>query len=603
MCGIAGIFNYRLRSEVSRRELFAMRERMATRGPDGAGEWTSTDRTAGLAHRRLAIIDPTEAGAQPMASDDGMLVVTFNGEIYNYRAIRSRLEGNGVRFRSQSDTEVLLALYQERGTDMVDELRGMFAFAIWDERKKGLFLARDHFGIKPLYYSDDGRTLRFASQVKALLAGGGIDTGPSAAGFVGFHLWGTVPEPYTLYRGISALQSGTALWVERGRSSVLKRYFSISHELANADPHLALDRTRMREELAAALKDSVRHHLVSDVPVGLFLSSGLDSATIAALGDESGAHELKSVTLGFNEYEGTPSDEVPLARLVAEHCGSPHVAEVIHKSDMETEVERIYEAMDQPSIDGVNMFFVSRAASRAGMKVALAGTGGDELFGGYPSYRQIPKSARLLAHVPMSRTLGKGFRVATGNWIGRFTSPKYAGLLEYGGSYGGLYLLRRGLFMPWELPRLMEPDMAREGWRQLQPVARLDRKVQRIESPYAKVAAMEMRMYLRNQLLRDADWAGMAWSVEIRVPLVDRALFSTVVPWMGTTAPPSKLDMAAAPARSLPEAVLNRAKTGFSIPVGSWLPKSFQTRGLRGWARMLLSKGEDELLPDKAIHQ
>ena len=589
MCGIAGIFNYRLAARVSRRELLEIREAMARRGPDDAGEWFSEDGSVAFGHRRLAIIDPSDAGAQPMHSDDDALVITFNGEIYNFRAIRKRLESKGVRFRSESDTEVLLALYRERGADMVDELRGMFAFAIWDQRKNGVFLARDHFGIKPLYYSDDGRSFRFASQVKALLAGGAVDTGPSPAGIAGFYLWGSVPEPYTVHRGIAAVPSGTTMWVERGEGSTTKRYFSISHELARADPNAHVDREKMREELAWALKDSVRHHLVSDVPVGVFLSSGFDSATIAALARESGDGELKCLTLGFNEYEGTDNDEVPLAREMAKHCDFPHIAELIDKSDMDDELAYIRAAMDQPSIDGVNMYFVSRAASRAGMKVALSGTGGDELFGGYGSYHEIPRAAAWLAHVPMSRSAGRAFRVATAGWIDRFASPKYAGLLEYGSSYGGLYLLRRGLFMPWELPKLMGPDMAREGWRQLQPIARLDRKVQRIDSPFAKVAAMEMRMYLRNQLLRDSDWAGMAWSVEIRTPLVDRDLFRTVVQWMGSPKPATKLDMARTPARPLPAALVSRAKTGFSIPVASWLPAGARGRGLRGWGRMLLS--------------
>jgi asparagine synthase (glutamine-hydrolysing) len=254
---------------------------------------------------------------------------------------------------------------------------------------------------------------------------------------------------------------------------------------------------------------------------------------------------------------------------------------------MDEELEHIRRAMDQPSIDGVNTFFVSRAASRAGMKVALAGTGGDELFGGYPSFTQLPRASAALAHVPMSRTLGRALRVVTAPWLHHFTSPKYAGLLEYGGSYGGLYLLRRGLFMPWELPKLMDPELAKEGWAQLRPIAQLDRKVERIDSPYAKVAAMELRMYLRNQLLRDTDWAGMAWSVEIRVPFVDRDLFRTVVPWMGLSEPPTKLDMASAPTVPLPQPLLDRKKTGFAIPVTAWVKEPVD-RGLRGWARSLI---------------
>ena len=588
MCGINGVFAYAADAPpVSREELVRVRDTMAARGPDGAGTWISRDGRMGLANRRLAIIDLSDAGAQPMRSDDGALVVTVNGEIYNHRELRAELEAKGARFRSTSDTEVLLHLYRERGSDMVDFLRGMFAFAIWDERNQTLFLARDQFGIKPLYYADDGRTLRFASQVKALLAGGGIDSRTSAPGLAGFYLWGAVPEPFTLYRGIHPVLAGTTLRVYRGKPPSERRFFSMAHELSRADRAAPVTRDEMREQLAAALRDSVRHHLISDVPVGLFLSSGLDSTTIAALAREAGSADMHSLTLGFREFEGTHNDEVPLAADTARRLATTHRTSMISQADMEEEVEHIRRAMDQPSIDGVNTFFVSREAARAGMKVALAGTGGDELFGGYPSYTEIPRAAKIVSHVPMSRSLGKLFRVVTAPWLHHFTSPKYAGLFEYGGSYGGLYLLRRGLFMPWELPRLMAPELAREGWEELRPIARLDRKVERIDSPYAKVAAMELRHYLRNQLLRDTDWAGMAWSVEIRVPFVDRDLVRAVVPWLGLPEPPTKLDMAAAAAPSIPEELLGRKKSGFAIPVAAWARVSTE-RGLRGWARSLI---------------
>ncbi len=589
MCGIAGSFAYGSSApEIGGMDLLRVRDAMAARGPDGEGLWISPDRRTGLAHRRLAIIDLSETGAQPMASDDGSLRITFNGEIYNYRELRADLEAKRHQFRSTSDTEVLLHLYREHGTEMVRLLRGMFAFAIWDERKQGLFLARDHFGIKPLYFADDGRTIWFASQVKALLKAPHVDTSRNAAGVVGFYLWGSVPEPHTLYRGILQMTAGTTLWIERGKPRVRVRYFSISSELAAADAPERISHEEMREQLRAALADSVRHHLIADVPVGLFLSSGRDSATVAALAQELEARQISSLTLGFREYQGTGDDEVPLAAMVARHCGTAHQTHVISKADMDEELDHILAAMDQPSIDGVNTFFVSRAASFAGMKVALSGVGADELFGGYASFGGIPplvSAARPMNALP---AVGRAFRLVTAPWLSRFTSPKYAGLLEYGGTYGGAYLLRRGLFMPWELPRFMDPDFVREGWQDLRSIARLNYKTAKIGSPYAKVAAMELRMYMRNQLLRDADWAGMAWSLEIRTPLVDRNLFRTVAPWMGLANPPRKNDMAAAPRTPLPKAILERRKTGFSIPLPAWLDPPRRDRGLRGWARILV---------------
>ena len=236
MCGIAGIFSYGGNAPpVDRAELLRVRDAMARRGPDGEGLWIADDGRIGFAHRRLTIIDLSDAGAQPMWNGERTLCITFNGEIYNYRQLRRELEAKGYRFRSNSDTEVLLHLYADRGEDMVHALRGMYAFAIWDERGKSLFLARDPFGIKPLYYADDGTTLRFASQVKALLRSGAIGEEPDPAGRVGFFLLGSDPEPYTIYRNIHELPAGSTLHAAPGQRAEPARFFSIAHELAQAE--------------------------------------------------------------------------------------------------------------------------------------------------------------------------------------------------------------------------------------------------------------------------------------------------------------------------------------------------------------------------------
>ncbi len=275
-----------------------MLSQMQRRGPDGSGEWYGLEGTVGLGHRRLSIIDLSEAAAQPMASDDGQVVVTFNGEIYNYRELRAELEARGRHFRSRSDTEVLLHLYQLNGREMLRKLRGMFTFALWDGRRRGLFLARDPFGIKPLYYSDDRSVFHAASQVKALLETGAIDTAPQAAGHVGFFLWGHVPAPFTLYKGISVLPAGSCMWVDAKGPCKPDRYFDIPEVFTTAErgraehedgrwkieegalpSSILAPRPLTLSPLRAALVDSVRHHLVADVPVGVFLSAGLDSTT------------------------------------------------------------------------------------------------------------------------------------------------------------------------------------------------------------------------------------------------------------------------------------------------------------------------------------
>jgi asparagine synthase (glutamine-hydrolysing) len=594
MCGVNGIFAYsdsapRLRL----RELLEVRDAMASRGPDGAGEWLSNDERVGLGHRRLSFVDLSDAGAQPMATADESLRITFNGEIYNYQSIRARLVDKGVVFRSHSDTEVLLHLYAEKGPAMLSELRGMYAFAIWDNLRRRIFLARDPFGIKPLYFSDDGKTLRFASQVKALLHSADIDTGPEPAAKVGFMLWGYVPEPYTLYSGIRALPAGSWMSIDAGGAHASQTFCRISDEIAAAEDRAeSLSAEEVAERLRAAMLDSVSRHLIADVPVGAFLSSGLDSTTITALASEVTESRLHTVTLGFEEFRGTEADEVPLAELVARSYRTTHQTRWVTRNEFQEDFARLLSAMDQPSIDGVNTYFVSKATKQSGLKAALSGLGGDELFGGYPSFQQIPHLVRAVGKFPIGGA-AKALRAISAPVLKHFTSSKYAGLLEYGGTYGGAYLLRRALFMPWELPDLLDPDLAREGWRELEPMLRLEATAKGIDSERLRVSALEMTWYMRNQLLRDSDWAGMAHSIEIRVPLVDLHLLRAVVPLRLQSR--GKSAMARTPAARLPEAILNRRKTGFSVPVRDWLDAETPqrgARGLRGWAMRLAKEFE-----------
>ncbi len=612
MCGIAAIFAYSAdASGVDRDELIAIRDQMITRGPDGAGEWFSPDGRVGLAHRRLSIIDLSDAGAQPMWNSERTLCVTFNGEIYNYQAIRSELVGKGHAFHSGTDTEVLLHLYAEYGADMVHKLRGMYAFAIWDARNHSLFCARDPFGIKPLYYADDGRTIRIASQVKALLQSKHIDTSPEPAGHVGFFLWGHVPDPFTLYHGIKALPAGHTLTIcQSGKQKAESRnnepvlFCSIPQMLREATTSQLS--TFNSQLLRDSLRDTVRHHLIADVPVGVFQSAGLDSSTLTAFVSE--VHQnVRTVTLGFEEYRGTENDEVPLAETVARACKTEHQTVWVSRKDFEGGTEALFDAMDQPSTDGVNTFFVSMAAKKAGLKVALSGLGGDEIFGGYPSFHDVPRLVSALRpfqrfSVSAFQRFGKGFRIVSSAFLKRFTSPKYAGLLEYGTSFGGAYLLRRGMFMPWELPDILDPDLVREGWQRLNTLSALNltADLRPLTSDRLRVSALELSWYMRNQLLRDSDWAGMAHSLEIRVPLVDVALLRALSPLLHSSAPPTKLDMARAPSSPLPASVLARPKTGFTVPVREWMfgskPKAesgrqeLADRGLRGWTKEVYAR-------------
>ena len=593
MCGINGIFAYRGSAPpVDEAELLGAREHMLKRGPDGAGLWISSDRRAGFAHRRLAIIDLSGAGAQPMASADGRYRISFNGEIYNYRELKAKLEDKGRRFRSASDTEVLLQLYDERGPEMLSALRGMYAFAIWDQRERRLFLARDPFGIKPLYYADDGATLRFASQVKALLACGSVSEEIEPAGYAGFFLWGSVPEPYTLYRGIRALPAGHYLSVTPQGVGTPRQFFSLREVFAEAELMAGEITAPQRiEGICEALEDSVRQHLVADVPVGVFLSAGLDSAMLA--GSAARSAPLHSLTFGFDEYRGTASDETALAAVTARAAGTRHETRWITYERFRAEIAGVMAAMDQPSIDGLNTYFVAAGAREAGMKVALSGIGGDELFAGYPSFRQVPKMAGFLGAVRSVPALARAMRRVSDPLLRPFTSPKYAGLAEYGGTLAGAYLLRRALYMPWELSRLLDPDIAAAGVAELATLDRLNESIVGVSNPRLAVSCLEMSWYMKNQLLRDADWAGMAHSLEIRVPFADAELLRRVAPLVAGAAPPSKREIAQSLFPSIPRPVLARAKTGFTVPVRAWLARmgaeGGAARGLRGWARAVLA--------------
>ncbi|MGZ5034313.1 MAG: asparagine synthase (glutamine-hydrolyzing) [Usitatibacter sp.] len=601
MCGIAGIFSYRDNAKpVDGNELLRIRDAMARRGPDGEGLWLSPDRKVGLAHRRLAIIDLSDTGAQPMTSADGTLRITFNGEIYNYRQLQRELEAKGYVFQSSSDTEVLLHLYADRGKDMVHALRGMYAFALWDDRRKGLFLARDAFGIKPLYYADDGACVRFASQVKALLHGGAISSHPEPAGYVGFLTWGCVPEPFTLHREIRALPAGSHMWIDQGGTRGPARFFSVRDEFLRAEETSnGISAHEAVEHVVEALRDSVAHHLIADVPVAAFLSAGLDSATTVALASGASKGNLRTLTLGFQEYSGTPNDETALAALVSARFGASHETRWVKRSDFDDELDAILEAMDQPSTDGVNTYLVSKAAAGAGMKVALSGLGGDELFAGYPSFKDVPRIhdvARLLAFSP---ALGRGLRKLLSPLLGNVSSPKFAGLMEYGASYGGAYLLRRSLFMPWEIEEIIEPDVAAEGWRDLQTLPHLERDIQGLKGNRSIVSTLELDWYMRNQLLRDSDWAGMAHSLEVRVPYIDVTFFRAILPALISGLPIGKTDVAKALSPALPDEVLKRGKTGFLVPVQQWCATRSgdgpMDRGLRGWARIVIGKNLESI--------
>lgn len=548
------------------------------RGPDGHGVFLSG--ACLMEHRRLAIIDPGPRSDQPMHSPDGRYTIAFNGEIYNHRSLAAEV-ADQWELRTSSDTEVLLALFAKEGERMLPRLRGMFAFAIWDALLERMFLARDAYGIKPLYYAQTPEGFICASTVKSIMATGLVSREPDPVGQASYWLTGSVWEPNTWYRQVRELSAGHCGFVESRGSYTFRCWQQISDSWATTQEKEG-SQADVGTAVAEAVKSSITAHLVADVPMGLFLSGGIDSGAIAGVASELGT--VTPVTVAYGEYAGTAQDERVPAQAIADRYGLKSSTRWVTKQEFLADLPRILSAMDQPSIDGVNTWFAAKAVSELGLKTALAGTGGDELFQGYSHFRTIPKVVRTWT----SLSGAPGVDAAMGHVVRalarRSDANKWLDAPQLARTVPGAWLLRRGLFSSRELPALMGEELAREALTTA-PLAHLSLLVGELPSdPRLAISVLESTMYLRNQLLRDADWAGMAHSVEIRTPLVDSTLLSQLAPLAAHFATnPAKLHLARSPALALPDGITKRKKTGFGIPINKWLPQP-SGHPTRDWA-------------------
>jgi asparagine synthase (glutamine-hydrolysing) len=580
MCGIAvsiGHLDPAIETAVER-----MSAAQHHRGPDAAGRWRSEplpdQRGVLLAHRRLSIVDLSSAANQPMHDAQTGNVLVFNGEIYGFEELRAELEQLGARFRTRSDTEVLLRAYAVWGPECVRRLRGMFAFALWDARRKVLVLARDRLGIKPLYYArvadEQGRaTLLVASEVRALLASDQLERrlGPTA---LASYAWnGFVNGDEALVQGVFELPAGH--WAEVGLEGGLpeaRRYW----QLPLPDGTGSDDLGELRAELATA----VRQHLVSDVPIGVFLSGGIDSSAIAALAARAGKGRICTFTIAFDD---PAFDESRFARQVAAELGTQHREILLREADFAAQLEAALACLDQPSFDALNTYFVSRAVREAGITVALAGTGGDELFGGYRSFQEIPRGrriARRTRRVPQSLLRGLT-RVVTRAAMGKSGAippqtrwGKLADALGSGGDWVDVYQVSYGLFSGSFLASLLDRDVAGAAVRGLAPARREAlRELCEGARPLPAIAALELSNFLEQRLLRDTDAASMAVSLEVRVPLLDHLVVEAAARLsdrrrfepLGR-----KQALREAALGELPQALFEREKSGFVLPIERW---------------------------------
>ena len=588
MCGICGVIS--ADASAAESPVRNMMQALAHRGPDDKGMLTQPGVVFGV--RRLSIID-LSGGRQPVFNETGDVGVVFNGEIYNFPQLRAELESRGHAFRTRSDTEVIVHGYEEWGERCVERFHGMFAFAIWDgrnaatnsSRRGRVFLARDRLGIKPLYYVLVERAIYFASEVRALLASDATERRLSLEALEGYLLFGSVVEPATLIEGVHSLPPGHSLTLNSDIpfSPEPRAYWDLcvrAHQVQDAPRTLASAALEVR----TLLEQSVTEQLVADVPVGIFLSSGLDSTALAALAARQ-SRDIHTCTLSFQEQE---FDEAAAAREIARKLGTRHQELLLTSDEMQSRLFEAVEALDQPSMDGVNTFFVSWAARQAGLKVALSGLGGDELFGGYPSFRTTPRLAKLLA---VARRLPSPARQAVSEALlaigRRGTDPrradrlrKIATLFSHPEALPHAYFVSRMLFTPAQTNRLLPPSIVGTYRQTAQPETAswqqsLEELARRAETLPAQsmISYLELRTYMLNTLLRDTDSVSMRHSLEVRVPFLDHRLVEFVA------ALPDSAKKSAAPKALLAESVqdlvpaeaLNHTKRTFTLPWEHWL--------------------------------
>jgi asparagine synthase (glutamine-hydrolysing) len=554
MCGIAAHFNSNGRATPLDLEL------IHHRGPDSRGEWTSPDGRCWLGSTRLAIVDLSPTGAQPMTDPATGNVIVANGEIYNHRSVRERI-GPGVAWRGTSDTETLLQGYARWGRDVVNHLKGMFAFAIYDAGRAELFLARDRLGIKPLYFTADAIGFRAASEVRMLIDGPQSITAKSISGYL---QWGACPERNLLYSNIRVLPAGHALMIGPEGQMRTWRYWPARDAFISSTDNLV-------RELRSLIDKAVDEHLLSDVPVASFLSGGIDSSIVTAIAAQKLEKKLKTFSVGFDIAE---FDETAIAQEIADRYGTEHHRIQLSQDEVIHSVTEAVEKLDLPSVDAINTYIVSRAVASHGVKVALSGLGGDELFGGYPSFRDVPR-LKLIARLPRALRRVLGAAAGLGERLADLPGNLDAGeLARWRRRFFSDEMIRcAGLpnaSAPFECPVALPDDFARISWA-------------------------ELTGYMRRMLLRDADQMSMAVSLELRVPFLDHELVEYVLglPAAAKKKYPGVKGLLVEACRDLlPSSVYERPKAGFVLPMKHWMHgplAAFVNEGLRETtARQLL---------------
>lgn len=585
MCGIAGKLNFRP-EPVSTTEIQGMLDVMRHRGPDGQG--IHLDQLVGLGHLRLSIID-LATGAQPLANEDNSVWITFNGEIYNFPELREQLLSQGHQFKTHSDTEVIVHLYEQYGRDCVNHLRGMFAFAIWDSRRKKLFVARDRVGIKPLYYFANEKFLAFASELKGLLALPDLPRDLNEHAIDAFWCFNYLPGELTMFKGVRKLLPGHSLEADLNGNIQTRQYWDLS--FAQRPDAVTLDGAA--EELSHLLRQTIRQHMIADVPVGFLLSGGMDSSAVLSYAAHETDRPISTFTIGFDDPDVV--DERPYARLMAEKCRSQHFETTISASQFWDYLPRLMWHLDEPVCEppAVALHFISELA-KSHVKVLLSGEGGDEAFGGYPNYPNqlaLQKLRRLCG--PLRGIVGQGAKLF-GRVTGKSRWTDYGRMLplelpDYYWSRVGSPFLREAngssaSYQPEFRARL-------NGHHQAAFVRDLFARVKG-NSHLHQMLYLDSKTWLPDDLLVKADKVTMASSLELRVPLLDHKVLefaAALPPHLKVNGRETKRVLKTAFSKILPPEIIHRKKVGFPVPYGHWL------------ANDLFKKTEDVLLDANAF--
>tara|TARA_B100002019_G_scaffold39811_1_gene33355 strand:+ start:8342 stop:10138 length:1797 start_codon:yes stop_codon:yes gene_type:complete len=593
MCGISGIFNFKkkfINQQLIVQKIVKFQNR---RGPDKSGIWESQCEKVIFGHNRLSIIELSNKGDQPFISLDQNLVITYNGEIYNFKDLKKELIENKVKFKSNSDTEVIIEGYKFWGLDFLQKLRGMFAFAIWDKKNQKLILARDPFGIKPLYYINYNNVFYFASQIKSLLLINDIKFNISNAGLLSYYSWGNLQEPLTLYKEIKSLEKGTCYVIDNTLNIKKINYANLKQEILSTDSMNFKNEKDKFLYLKDAIKETVNLHNISDVPRAVLLSSGIDSNVILNAMSDKDKLNCSALTLDFKYTK--QFNETELAKENSKINNINHLINNINPKEFSKLIEHFYEDMDSPTNDGFNTYLISYLSKKYNFKVILSGIGGDELFFSYPSFKVIPRLNKLMQFIPKISVIDYFMKRNLYSFLKKNKfKTKLAGIYDYGRDLNSSFMLLRSLFLPYEIREFLNETELNEANEEINHMKISMNEISDFKDDRISIMYLEMKYYLCSKLLRDADWTSMSHSVELRTPFVDWHFFKKVLPFLKSREEFSKSILLDSFPNSITKKLKKRKKTGFMIPYQSYLDKlnvkKKYSNPIRDWSLYSLKK-------------